>query len=73
MVRMLIERGADIHLKDQFGLNPFMMCALRSKYATCLGLAIWYMGNIDFSPTIEKYFGVLLQMPITANDMSQKF
>ena len=29
VARMLIERGADINLKDQFGLTPYMYCALR--------------------------------------------
>ena len=32
VARLLIERGADINSKDQFGLTPFMMCALRSKF-----------------------------------------
>ena len=28
---LLIERGANVNLKDQFGLTPFMLCALRSE------------------------------------------
>ena len=31
VARMLIEKGADVNLKDQFGLTPFMYCALRSR------------------------------------------
>jgi ankyrin repeat protein len=35
---LLIEKGARIDVKDQFGLTPFMICAMRSKLIknTCL-------------------------------------
>ena len=31
VARLLIEKGANVKIKDQFGLTPIMLCALRSK------------------------------------------
>ena len=32
VARLLIEKSADVNKKDHFGLTPFMLCALRSKF-----------------------------------------
>ena len=32
VARLLIERGARLDVTDQFGLTPFMISALRSKF-----------------------------------------
>ena len=31
VARCLIEHGADVHVKDRWGMTPHMTCALRSK------------------------------------------
>ena len=32
VARLLIEKGANVNKKDHFGLTPFMLSALRSKF-----------------------------------------
>ena len=32
VAKLLLEKGAEVEIKDQFGITLFMMCALRSKY-----------------------------------------
>ena len=35
VARLLIEKGANVNKKDHFGLTPFMLSALRSKFLIC--------------------------------------
>ena len=35
VARLLIEKGANVSKKDHFGLTPFMLSALRSKFLNC--------------------------------------
>ena len=50
VARQFIEKGANVNKKDHFGLTPFMLCALRSKFLTVvISNCVGYKCSLGFS------------------------